>query len=242
MKASFVFSLLLCASCGHAAMMRSAPKLAFSSPDVEGALSEKEAAAERAREAPPPAGEPALPDRKIIFHGSLLLQVPDPTEPEKQVRSIVEEAEGWVHKIERSSFTLRVPAARFHDVLGRLATLGNLIDRKVSGTDVTEEYLDLGIRIQNAENLRKRLIALLEMAKDVKEALAVERELARVTGEIERMKGRLKFLKDQVAFSTIVVTFQRTVPVHVASRGPKFPFPWIRDMGIDDLLQFRNSP
>jgi len=186
--------------------------------------------------------EPAHPDRKIIFSGSLLLQVPDPELPEKEMRRIVEEAQGWVHKIEGTSFTLRVPADRFQSVMDQLTRLGKLIDRKVSGTDVTEEYFDLEIRLQNAENVRKRLAALLEKAKDVKEAIEVEKELARVSEEIERMKGRLRYLYDQVAHSTIVVSFQRTVPPHLAAKSPRFPFPWIRDLGIDHLTHFRTSP
>jgi hypothetical protein len=179
------------------------------------------------------------PGRKIIFNGSLLLQVPDSAAPEKEMRRIVKEAGGWVHKVEGTNFTLRVPADRFHSVMERLAGLGKLIDRRLSGTDVTEEYLDLEIRLRNAEKVLERLTALLEKAKDVKEAIAVEKELARVAGEIERMKGRLRYLSDQVAHSTIEVSFQRSMPSRIAAKSPDFPFPWIREMGFDRLTSFR---
>jgi hypothetical protein len=179
------------------------------------------------------------PGRKIIFNGSLFLQVPDTAAPEREMQRIVKEAGGWVHKVEGTNFTLRVPADRFHSVMERLSGLGKLIDRRLSGTDVTEEYLDLEIRIRNAEKVLERLTALLEKAKDVKEAIAVEKELARVAGEIERMKGRLRYLSDQVAHSTIVVSFQRSMPSRIAAKSPHFPFPWIREMGFDHLTSFR---
>ena len=244
MKASILLVLLLCSGCAAARLRTEADEY------VDHAMMESILGS---RAAPPtpggpkaapatPATSPVRGDRKTIFHGSLLLQVPDPGSSEKLVRSLDEEVGGWIHGIQGTTFTLRIPADHFHSLLNRLTMLGNLINRTVTGTDVTEEYLDLEIRIKNSESVRKRLIALLEKVKDVKEALSVERELARVTGEIERMKGRLKYLKDQVAFSTLTVTLQRTMPVHVAVRSPHFPFPWIHEMGIDDLFQFRNQP
>jgi hypothetical protein len=190
-------------------------------------------------QAPQVAPDPSPPDRKVIFTGSLLIQVPDPESLEKSIRAIAEGAQGWIHKVEGTVLTLRIVSAEFHTVMERLAALGKVMDRKVSGTDVTEEYRDLQVRIENADQVRKRLVALLEKANDVKAALEVERELARLTEEIERFKGRLRWLADQIQYSTIVVDLRRTIPPAYEQPQVAFPFPWIREIGLEGLLHFR---
>lgn len=180
-------------------------------------------------------------DRKIVFAGQLQLQVPDPDAAEKEVRGIVEQAKGWVHKADGKVFTLRVPAASFQDVMERLSGIGKVIDRKMSGADVTEEFHDLNIRIENAEKVRRRLLELLDKAKDVAEALQVERELARLSEEIERMKGKLKLMSEQIAHSTIVVALHHTVPAACMPQAPSYPFPWIRRLGLEELMGFKES-
>ncbi len=188
----------------------------------------------------PDVERPASQDRRIIFNGSLMLQVADPDAAEKEARRAVETAKGWVHRIDGATFTLRVPSALFMDTVEALAKLGRVLDRKVAGTDVTEEYKDLQIRIDNAEKLRARIAALLDKAKDVKEALEVERELARVTEDLERLKGRLNAMSDAVTFSTIVVVFHRSASVRPASAVPvRFPFRWVRELGIERLTEVR---
>jgi hypothetical protein len=175
-------------------------------------------------------------DRKLVFHASLAIQTGDASAAEREIRATVQEAQGWIHRVEGATFTLRVPAERFDTTLARLATLGRVLDRKIGAADVTDEHRDFELRLANAEQVRARLAALLEKAKDVKETLEVERELARVTEEIERLKGKLKQMADAVAVSTIVVALQRA-PTAAAVRAPRFPFAWVRRLGVDDLLE-----
>jgi hypothetical protein len=183
---------------------------------------------------------PKPADRRIVFNASVLLQIADPDSAEKEARRIVEDVKGWAHRIEGSTLTFRVPAAHFMTALDGIAKIGKILDRKVAGTDVTEEYRDLELRIDNAEKLRVRIAALLEKAKDVKEALEVERELARVTEEIERLKGRLNSLGDGSAYSTIVVMLQRNAPARLATTPTvRFPFRWIRELGVERLTAVR---
>ena len=83
--------------------------------------------------------------------------------------------------------------------------------------------------------MRDRLEKLLEQAKDVKEALAVEKELGRITTDIERMEGRLKRLRELISFSTITVQFKPRPSDHVESKV-RLPFPWLDRMGLSNLL------
>ncbi len=178
-------------------------------------------------------------DRKIIFNGGLLLQVADGDAAEKELRKAAEGVKGWIHKIDGPTFTLRVPAAQFMATMETVAKLGRVLDRKVAGTDVTEQVQDLQLRLENAEKLRTRIAALLEKTKDVKEALEVERELSRVTEEVERLKGKLNAMNDAVTYSTVVVTLQRSAAPAKAAAAPRYPFPWIRALGLDSLMDVR---
>jgi uncharacterized protein DUF4349 len=190
-------------------------------------------APQRRDEVPAPSSE----SRKIVYNGGLTVQVADLEAAERETRRIVEETKGWVHRSERSSFTLRVPAALFQPTMDRLAALGRVVDRRTAATDVTEEYRDIDLRLSNAEQLRARLAALLEKAKDVKETLEVERELARVVEEIERLKGRKRAMTDQIEHSTIMVAFVQVRP-EGTSTEMHFPFPWIRQVGLHVLKGF----
>jgi Domain of unknown function (DUF4349) len=76
---------------------------------------------------------------------------------------------------------------------------------------------------------------LLARSQTTPDALAVERELQRVTGEIEAMLGRLKVLRELVAFSTITVNFNKRV-VDAVGHDVRLPFPWLYELGLPELL------
>jgi hypothetical protein len=105
----------------------------------------------------------------------------------------------------------------------------------VNVRDVTEQFADLEIRLKNAEAVRERLQALLAKAAKIEDALAVERELERITQTIEQMKGRLRLLGELIAFSTITVNFQARPQDQVGSEV-RLPFDWLRELGLPPLL------
>ncbi len=142
---------------------------------------------------------------------------------------------GYLVRRDQHTITIRVPVAKYHDVLERVAKLGDVLNREETVEDVTEQFLDMQTRLRNARAMRDRLEQLLTQAKNVKEALAVEKELGRITTDIERMEGRLKRLRELIAFSTITVQFKARPSDHVDSTV-RLPFPWLDRMGLSNLL------
>ncbi|HXF83004.1 MAG TPA: DUF4349 domain-containing protein, partial [bacterium] len=112
----------------------------------------------------------------------------------------------------QGAFTVRVPAARFSAVLLEVERLGTVESRRVSGQDVTEEFVDLQARLRNLERHESRLQSFMDRATRVGDLLAIERELARVRGEIEVLTGRLRFLEHQVALATVEVALRQKAP------------------------------
>ena len=128
-----------------------------------------------------------------------------------------------------------MPLARFDDAIRRVEAIGDVLHRSVAAEDVTDQVVDLEMRLQNAIEVRARLEKLLAAATAERNAIDIQKELAKVTEEIERFEGKLKLLRDRVAFSTITVSFEHMEPQRVKTRA-LLPFPWMQTLGLGPLL------
>ncbi len=131
--------------------------------------------------------------------------------------------------------TVRVPREKFDELVAAISTLGDVLHKNVAAEDVTDQYVDLSMRLKNATAVRERLEKLLQTAQ-VKDAVEIHKELAKVTEEIERLEGKLKLLHDRIAYSTITVSFEKTQQQAVRSQA-LLPFPWMNTMGLGPLLR-----
>ena len=109
-----------------------------------------------------------------------------------------------------------------------------MLHRNVTAEDVTDEYVDLELRLKNARAMREQLASLLKSAT-VKDAVEIEKELAKVTDVIEQIEGRLKVMRDKVGYSSITVSLQASAPSTVRSNS-LLPFSWLDTMGLEPLL------
>ena len=153
-------------------------------------------------------------DRMLVWRASMKLVVKDVEEAARKADSAVKQAGGHVddsnvNAPESAALRIRVPADRLTAALDALAVLGVEKYRSVSSQDVTEAVIDMEAQLKNAVALRDRLRALLDRAKDVKDVLAIERELTRVQSEIDSMDGRLKKLRSQVQFASVDLFLER---------------------------------
>lgn len=135
---------------------------------------------------------------------------------------------------------LRVPAERFDEFLAGVGELGDVLHRDIQALDVGEEFRDVAIRIRNLDVTRQRVEALLAQAANVEQALAVQRELERITTELEALRGRQRFLADRVSLSTITFAFQ-PMPREAIEQPEIFrlPFRWLDALGLPALLEVR---
>lgn len=175
--------------------------------------------------------------RILIYTAQLQVSTTDIDAALTAARRLCDEVGGYMDALMPDSIRIRVPAARFDEVLERVKTLGTVRSRNIQAQDVTDEYVDLQLRLRNAEALRDRLAAILEKAQTVKETLEVERELGRIREEIERIKGRLATLEKQVAFSTITISFVRPAEMQIERQAPPPPFPWLDDLTVERVLR-----
>lgn len=175
--------------------------------------------------------------RLVVYNGTLVVRVADVDEALKRARETVSRLGGWMQSMKKGEAAFRVPARSFEQAMDSFASLGVVVDRAVSGSDVTDEYRDLELRLKNALALREKFAELLKKAEDVETALKVEKELARLTEEIERLEGRLRALADRVAYSTVTLKLVKSRP-----EGRGFvawtPFDWVRRLGAGRLFSY----
>jgi hypothetical protein len=162
-------------------------------------------------------------ERKIIRNANLTVEVTSPTDSQRKIVSIAESHQGFVVTSESTQRTtedktkpeiivnlvVRVPATQFNQTMEEIRAIGaRVIQEKVTGQDVTEEFMDLEARIKNQKALEAQFLEIMKRAGKVEEALDVQRQIAEVRTEIEKLEGRRRFLENQASLSTINVTLQ----------------------------------
>ena len=168
-----------------------------------------------------------LPERKIIRNAELTLELDAPAEAQRKLASLAESHGGYVVTAESHqqdargdgvppivSVEMRVPAARFDAAVAEVRALGGRVrQEKISGRDVTEEYIDLEARLRAQRALEAQFLEIMKRSGNVAEALEVQRALGSVRSEIERVEGRRRFLENQSSLSTIKVVLQTPAPL-----------------------------
>lgn len=177
-------------------------------------------------------------DRLLIQRGQIRIEVARPEDAMRDYVAAVQQWGGYLQKQVGTTLTIRLPAAKFDEAFALARAAGRVLSESREADDVTEEFLDLGIRLDNAKKSRDRLLEILQKADKVEDILRVETELRRLTEEIERMEGRRKFLADQVAMATLSVGFQATAeaPPPPKRTRQRSRFDWVNRVGADSML------
>lgn len=154
-------------------------------------------------------------DRSVVTTGWMAVTVDDPIDAAAEVAALVTGADGRIDsrtetpgtdtQQARATLVVRIPAARFEDVLADLRELGDVDSVQLDATDVTEQTQDLDSRIGSLQTSIDRLRALLAEADDVGDLIAIESELTARQSELDSLATRRDQLADQVAYSTLTV-------------------------------------
>lgn len=181
---------------------------------------------------------PARVERLLIQRGEIRVEVARPEDVARDFLAKVKEWGGYLQNQTGASLVVRLPAAKFDEAFAAVRALGRVLAESRQADDVTEEYVDLGIRLDTAKKARDRLLEVLQKAEKVEDILKVEAELRRLTEEIERMEGRRKFLADQVALATLRVTFQATAaaPPPPPRSRQRSRFEWVNLVGAESMM------
>ena len=156
----------------------------------------------------------ADPSRMVVRTGRLELRTAEVEAVAGELGGLAADLGGYVEAsdgsgegeaFERYEATLRVPGERFDAAMAELRQHGDVLREHIEATDVTEQYSDVTAELRSHRTLETRLLALLDTAASIEDALRVESELVRVRTSIETLEGRRAVLERQVAMATIAV-------------------------------------
>jgi hypothetical protein len=125
------------------------------------------------------------------------------------LKQIANSHQGYVKQISNSYSVLRIKSNQLENAVDAVSKLGTVIRKNINAQDVTEDYLDYQIRLENAKKSRDRYLELLARAENVTAALKVEHELERLNGIIDLYTGKIKRLEYYSEFSTLTVNLDR---------------------------------
>jgi hypothetical protein len=174
----------------------------------------------------------------LIYTATLILAVYQVESSLDRIEELARSVGGYLANRSDAQIIVRIPRAKFQEALAGTEKLGDVLHRDVQAEDVGDQVVDLEARLKSARAVRERLSQLLQGATATKDALEIERELARVMADIESMEGKLQLFADKMAYSTLTVRFQalHTNEVHAMAR---LPFPWLQELGLSPLLRVK---
>jgi len=154
-------------------------------------------------------------NRKIIHRAELQLNVKNLGNTQLTIEKKVSEYGGYiiesnVHRESEESIsarlTVRIPEKYFQtflmDAEGEAA---EVLNRNVTGEDVTEQYVDLESRVKSKRTVEERLLDFMGKAEKTEDLLKISSDLSKVQEEIELIVGKMKYLENQTSFSTIEI-------------------------------------
>ena len=174
---------------------------------------------------------------QIIYNATLGLRVDRVNVVQEKAEAVVESFGGYIGDSSPGRMQVRVPADRFEEALDQLASLGSVTERAVKAEEASERVVDLESRLKSLHALRDRLIEMVDKAENMKHALEIQKELARVIDQIELINGRLRLTKQQIAYATIDLTISPTPAEQRLTPG--IPVAWVRDLG--NVFSQRNA-
>jgi len=106
------------------------------------------------------------------------------------------------------TLTVRVPAANFDETLAGLRALGDVTVQRISGQDVTAEYVDLQARLRIEKSRREVLLRLMDQAVSIEQTIRVQNALDDTQLRIEQLQGNIRLLDDRVSLATVEVSLR----------------------------------
>ena len=196
-----LLAILFLTDCGSQQTRNQSPDFRF----VPGAGREAYASADPEKNPGP------VNSRIILYNATLRMIVKTPDTVVSRLKAIAGKYEGYVQTLGSRECIIRVKADQLQNAVADISRLGKVRSRVISGNDVTEEYVNYQIRLENADKARKRYLELLARAENVQAALLVEKELERLNGDIDLLQGKMNRLKHLSEYCTITVYLEEKI-------------------------------
>jgi hypothetical protein len=156
--------------------------------------------------------------RMVSLNAYLSMVVKDIQEASKDMVIIAENAGGYMVNSSMSNpagngtanLTVRVLSAQMREVIESYKKLGiKVVSESISGSDITDQYEDIGERLRVLEDTKAKFEAMLKSSTDVQDSLSVLREVQQLQYQIDNLKGQEKYLEGSAKYSIITVSISK---------------------------------
>ena len=191
-------------------------------------------------------------NRLVIKNAELAIVVSDPKADMERITKLAAEMDGYVVssnlfqsyygpnsiEVPEATITIRVPSEKLDEALARIKEDAVEIDTEnVTGQDVTSEYVDLQSRLTAKQAAEKKLLEILDDAKETEDVLAVYTQLQMIQTEIESLKGQIQYYEQSAALSSISIRLIAEAGTQPIAIGPWRPEGAAKD-AVEDLVFF----
>ncbi len=166
--------------------------------------------------------------KKIIKNGDMEIAVTNLMEAKKQVSEIIKNNKAYLQSetfrnsdtSENINLVIRVPHQNFDAIINSFSEgIGSVEAKTVKAEDVTEEYTDVSIKLENKRIYLEKYRDMLKSAKTTKDMLEIQENIRNLEDEIDVAEGRLRFIDDRVNYSTLeVLLFKEKVRSSATSK------------------------
>ena len=154
--------------------------------------------------------------RMIIHQARISTNVKDLKKAQHNMEQKVKKFDGYIvesnvylesDENSTGNMIVRIPEMHFETFLSETeAEASKVLEKNVTGQDITEQYVDLSSRVKSKRAVEERLLAFMKDAEKTEDLLKISTDLAKIQEEIEVLVGKINYLENQTSFSTIELT------------------------------------
>ena len=158
----------------------------------------------------------SVPAKMVIYQAELHLKVKNFDQTVQKIEKKAAQYGGYIAEsnVTREGkeqisgmITIRIPQKNFQQFLTETeGEAAEVLQRNITGEDVTEEYVDLKSRLKSKRVVEDRLLTFMKNASKTEDLLRISNDLAAVQEEIETIEGKMKYLEKQTSYSTVTIT------------------------------------
>ncbi len=162
-------------------------------------------------------------ERKAIIDGTISIKVQDSQQISQDIAKLAGDYGGYVVSSYLSKsgdyfngqVIIKVPQDKLQEVSDKIIAMGELMDKRQTSKDVTEEYYDSEARLKVLKEKEARLTSFMAQATTISDLISIEREIAENRSQIEVLQGRMNYLNNATTYSQLTVSLTQAVPGQV---------------------------
>ena len=174
-------------------------------------------------------GEDRLQNAKMIYTADLTVETTAFDDAASSLRQMVEDMGGYFETASlynrggdyrSASYTIRVPADQFQNLLTQVGELCHVVRKEESGDNIGEEYYDVESRLVTQQTKLERLQTLLSQAETMEDIITIESAISDTELTIEQLTGTLRRYDSLVDYSTVNITLEEVYKLSNAEEPP----------------------